>query len=485
MLRRINAFLMIVALFAGQIPSFTVHAQQTELIPGFDPNRVLEDGDVFDVNGMSYSRLVDFLHSKGGLADVRLADIDGVPKTAPEIIWRVANSYKLNPKYLLALIQKEQSLVEDPSPSAAQLDWATGFAICDNCSKNDPSLQEFKGFASQLEWAAKQHREKYLQQLLANGQTRSGKAVGKAMNVDGMTVTPANNATAMLYSYTPHLHGNENLWSIWRRWFSLNYPDGTLVRGETSGKTYLIRLGQKRPFASLAVMQSLVDPTRIIDISETELSAYPDGPEIQFPKYALLRDSKQRIWLLTGDAKRLIQDMKAFHKFGFNEDEVEDVDDADLAAYPIDAPITVKTEFPQGVVFQERETKKYWYVEDSTKQLIPDKTFLTLYFSGRNIKLASSTKLATYKTGDPYRVHDGELVRGKKSSAVYVMEDGALRPIQSASEFEAFGWSWKNVVTISDAALKDYTVGDPLASASVLSTLSTASTSTTSTLSSL
>lgn len=469
MLRRLNAFLLIALLAVGPFSASPASAQ-LQLDPGFDPNRVLEDGDVFDVNGMSYARLVEFLRSKGTLADARLADIDGVPKTGAEIIWRVATSYKINPKYLLALIQKEQSLVEDPNPSPAQFDWAAGYAICDSCSKSDPSVQEFKGFASQLEWAAKQHREKYLLQLLGNGLTRAGKGVGKTMVVDGLTITPANNATAMLYSYTPHIHGNLNLWNIWRRWFSLKYPDGTVVRGKTSGKAYLIHLGQKRSFASKAVLMSLVDPDRIVDVSETELSAYPDGPEIRFPKYSLLRDSKHRVWLLTEDSRRLIQDMKAFHKFGFNEDEIEDVDDADLADYPISSPITVKTEFPQGVVMQEKETKKYWYVEDGTKQQIPDKTFLALYFKGRIIKSATSKKLAAYKTGDPYHFHDGELVRGKKTSSVYVMENGDLRPIPSAQAFEAFGWNWRNVVTVPDAVLTGYTVGDPISPESVIQT---------------
>ena len=474
MLRRLKAFFVVALLIGAQLPAFPASAQ-LQLDPGFDPNRVLEDNDVFDVSGMSYARLVEFLRVKGTLADVRLADIDGIPKTGAEIIWRVATSYKINPKYLLALIQKEQSLVEDPSPTSAQFDWAAGYAICDSCSKNDPSVQEFKGFASQLEWAAKQHREKYLLQLLGSGQTRAGKGVGKTMTVDGLTITPTNKATAMLYSYTPHLHGNLNLWNIWRRWFSLKYPDGTVVRGKSSGKAYLIQLGQKRPFASKAVLMSLVDPDRVVDVSETELSAYPDGSEILFSKYSLLSDSKHRVWLLTEDARRLIQDMKAFHKFGFNEDEIEDVDDADLEGYPIGSPITVKTEFPQGVVMQEKETKKYWYVEDGTKQPIPDKTFLALYFKGRNIKSATTKKLATYKTGEPYRFHDGELVRGKKASSVYVMENGNLRPIPSAQAFEAFGWKWRNVVTVPDAVLTGYTVGDAIAPLSVMQTASVAS----------
>ncbi len=418
-------------------------AQTLVLDDGFDPNWVLQDNDIFDVNGMSYERLVQFMRSHGPLADTILPDIDGIKKTAAEIIWRVARSYKLNPKYLLALIQKEQSLVEDPHPTQKQFDWAAGYAICDNCSKDDPSVQEFKGFASQLEWAAK--------------------AAGKTMTIDGMSVTPTNNATAMLYSYTPHLHGNLNLWRIWRRWFSLSYPDGTIVKGLPSGTTYLIRLGQKRAFASRAVLESLVDPNKVLTASDTDLSAYATGSKIQFPKFALLKDPKGKMWLLTEDARRQIVDTKTFQKFGFNEDELIDVTNDDLEDYPVGAPITIKTEFPQGKVLQDKVNKTYWYVEENTRRLIPSPVFLPLYFQGRVIKSVTPTKLATYTIGEPYQFHDSELVRGVKKSAVYVIENGKRRPIPSSDVFESIGWKWKNVVTVADAVLADYPIGETVA----------------------
>lgn len=461
MLRRTTSIALLATLLCQPFLSLPGKAQVLNLDPGFDPNHVLDNSDIFDVNGMSYQRLVDFLRSRGTLGNIQLTDIDGVMRSPADIIWRVATSYKINPKYLLVLIQKEQSLVDDLDPSQKQFDWATGYAICDACSKDDPEVQQFKGFASQLEWAAKQHREKYLLQILTNGTTRAGRAAGKTITIDGISVTPTNDATAMLYSYTPHINGNLNLWRIWRKWFSLVYPDGTVVQSKTTGKIYLIKFGQKRIFATHAVAETLVDPDKVISISDTELNAYPDGPQIQFPKYALLRDSTHRVWLLTTPHRRLIVDAKAFHKFGFNEDEIEDVDDADLASYPIGEPITTKTEFPQGIIEQDITTKSYWYIEDSIRHLIPDKIFLSLYFQGRNIKKVSAKTINSYKLGAPYALHDGELVRTVKKPAVYVIEEGALRAIPNAETFQTIGWDWKNVVTVPDAVLTGYTIGNP------------------------
>ena len=473
MYRKIGAFFTLLSLTASLFLPFPLPASaQTKLTldPGFDPNRVLEDTDIFDVSGMSYNGMVDFLRSRGTLADYRTPDTDGVTKLVPDIIWRIATSYKINPKYLLALLQKEQSLVEDPHPTQAQFDWATGYGVCDSCSKNDPSIQEFKGFASQVEWAAKQYREKYLLQLLGGGQTRAGNAQGKGILVDGYSVTPANKATAMLYSYTPHVSGNLNLWRIWRRWFTLNYPDGTIVQGTPSNKTYLISLGQKRLYASADIVATSVDMSKVITVSDSSIAAYPDGLTIQFPNFSLLRDPKKQIWLLNGSQRHLIESLKVFNKFGFDIDEVNDVTNADLAPYTVADAITSKTQFPQGVVLLQKTktASTYWYVEDNVKHLIPAKVFLALYFQGRNIRTATATTLAKCKTGSVYQLHDGELVRGVKNSAVSVVENDQLRTIPSATVFEAVGWDWKNVVTVPDDVLKAYTQGDPYALHSIV-----------------
>jgi len=435
--------------------------------PSFNPDSVITDDDMFDVNGMNYDYLRSFLRSKGALGDLLVTDIDGKEKPAADIIWRVATSYKINPKYLLVLLQKEQSLVEDLAPSQRQLDWAAGYAVCDSCSKDDPDLQQFRGFASQLEWAAKQHREKYLMQLLAFGATISGKAVGKSMRIDGQTVTPANNATAMLYTYTPHIHGNYNLWKIWQRWFSFAYPSGTIVRGMPSQKTYMIQGGQKREFESPDVLLSMADPKKILETSDTTLTGYPNGDKMRFPKYSLIHTDEGNLYLIASQGKRLITSKKVFYKFGFMDDDLIDAKEADLADLALLDPITDKTSFPQGALVKTTKSSTVWYVENSVKHALPDMVFVKLYFPSRPIKTVAVATLDKYKLGDTYTLRDGELVRNRSAASVYVVEQGMLRPILSASTFEIMGYKWQNVVVVPDKILASYTISDPLTTTSL------------------
>lgn len=453
---------MLIGLIAGNFyfaPNSFAQVSATGTEPGFNPNSVLTDNDMFDVYGMSYDYLKNFLKSKGVLADIILKDIDGVDKPAVDIIWRVAHSYKINPKYLLVLLQKEQSLVENSNPSENRLNWAAGYAVCDSCSKDDPDIQQFKGFANQLEWAAKQHREKYLIQLLAFGATISGKAVGKTMLIDGQYVTPANNATAMLYTYTPHLHGNYNLWKIWRRWFSLTYPNGTIVRGTPSKKTYLIRNGEKHEFASEAILLSMADPNKIVSASDTDLGAYPKGDDVRFSKYSIIKTEEENIYLITSNGKRLFSNEKVLAKFGFLEDEIIQAKEKDLSDLALLDPITEKTSFPQGALLKTAKSSTVWYVENSVKHALADEVFIKLYFPGRPIKTVAVKTMDSYKLGDPYALHDGELIRSKSEPSVYAVENKVLRPIPSAEIFETMGYKWKNVVTVPDRVIANYEKG--------------------------
>lgn len=428
---------------------------------GFNPDMILSDNDIFDENGMSYDYLVQFAKSKGTLAHLMVKDIDGEMKTAVDVIWRVSRNYKMNPKYLLALLQKEQSLVEDTAPTERQLDWAMGYGVCDSCSKDDPAIQDFKGFANQVEYAARQHREKYLMQLLTYGKTIAGQGVGITMNIDGIIVTPQNQATAMLYSYTPHIHGNLNLWKIWKRWFSFAYPSGTIVKSMPSENVYLIQNGLKRKFESEGVLLSMTDPRKVIEGSDTDLAAYPEGQPMKFPKYALLKTPDGTIYLNASDGKRRIANMETFRQFGFIEDDIIDVEYKDVQILPDASPINQQTIFPQGALVKASESPTVYYVENSKKYALQDEVFLKVYFTRRPIVSVPQLTIDTYEDAGVYKLSDGELVKGSGPD-VFVVENGELRSIPTEQTFLSMGWQWENIITVPDRVLLSYNQAKPV-----------------------
>jgi hypothetical protein len=265
----------------------------------------------------------------------------------------------------------------------------------------------------------------------------------------------------MLYSYTPHLHGNQNLWKIWRRWFSRALPDGTIVSDKNTGEFFLLRDGERRPL-SKAVLTSLIsDQGKVVSLSASDLTAYPVGDALPFSNFSLIETPDGSRYLLNGTQKRFIISRKAFRALGFQEDEVIKAEVDELRGYSDGPDITEASRYPTGLLAKDARGE-YWYIEDGTRHKLPNKTFLTLYFKGRPARTLKASEWSSSVIGDPYRLKDGELVRGTTSAAVYVIDGGLRRPFLSAEDFLSFGYQWKNVLTLPDALLNDYRIGDAM-----------------------
>ena len=187
----------------------------TSLASSFNPNNLISDEELTDTSTMSLGEIQTFLN-RGFLGNYVTEDIDGKNRYASAVIWRAATRNGINPKVILVMLQKEQSLVLDDSPSQSQLDWAMGYAVCDSCNHRDPNIQRWKGLAKQVNSSTLQLVEGYLADLQSNGETVAGYAPGRTTTIDNTIVTPANNATAALYTYTPHIHGNSNFVKLWQ-----------------------------------------------------------------------------------------------------------------------------------------------------------------------------------------------------------------------------------------------------------------------------
>ena len=446
----------------------------------FNPNFIISDDEILDSTTMTASDIQDFLESKSSyLASYRCANADGVLKTAAEIIYDAsANNYdcdgvetdtpltatqkrtmckkiSINPRFLLVLLQKEQGLIEDGSPSQGSLDWPNGYGCPDGGGCN----ARWKGFGKQVNSAALQFYD-----YIVNPQFYTYKA-GNTYNMTNtnkpdMTVTPLNNATAALYNYTPHVYnGNYNFWKLWLRYFTTLYPNNTLLQAKGDTGVWLIQDGKKRPFLSKGALTSRFDVNKIIQVNEADLEKFPTGSPIKFPQYSLVRSPRGTVFLLVDDKKRGFTSQEALRKMGVNPEEVISADWDDLNTYEDGTPITATTSYPTGALLQDKKTGGVYYVSDGTKAPIWDRTLLKTKFKYKLITPVDSKKLASYKTIDPAIFNDGELLKSNSSLAVYVIDNKTKRPFASGEIFEKLGYKWSNVITVSDKIINLYPIG--------------------------
>lgn len=230
----------------------------------FDPAFIISDDSFFNYQAMSAADVQSFLEqrtcisrdSAPCLADFRQSTSDrsrtgpgqcdgytgASDERASRIIWKVAQSCRINPAVLLVLLQKEQSLVTRPSLAGYQK--ATGYACPDSADCN----AKYLGFVNQLYMAGWQLRE-YTQHPDAwryrIGDTKV--QYHPRLECGSSIVKIRNQATADLYNYTPYqpnadtianphgpatscsTYGNLNFSSIWWQWFgsplAVRFPD--------------------------------------------------------------------------------------------------------------------------------------------------------------------------------------------------------------------------------------------------------------------
>lgn len=429
----------------------------------FDPNYIISDEELLNAFALDRNQIQAYLE-RGYLGDYRTDDYQGVERSAAEIIWRAAQQHGISPKFLLVLLQKEQSLVEDDDPTQKQLDWAAGYAVCDVCSMSDPAIQRWKGFGKQVNSAALQFTEGYFQDIEDRGYTAGKYGPDIAVEIDDTTVVPVNAATAALYAYTPHLHGNMNFAAIWQRYFGAEYPTGTLLQAAGQDGVYLIQFGYKRPITSRSALISRFNEDLIIPVSEDVLDQYPTGNPISFPNYSLLKNEDGDIFLLVDDTLRHIDSMEAFRAIGFMEDQVVDVSNEDLEGYDIGNPITLTTAYPQGSLMQIPGGTMF-YVRDGWRQLVVDDAVRKANFAGMSIRKVEPVVIEQYREAKPVKLPDGYLIKSAEDPRVFVISDGERRTIDSEQTFLGYGWSWGTVVTVSEDVVNLHPLGEDITSA--------------------
>lgn len=423
----------------------------------FNPHYIVSDDALFDTNAMTLRDVQRFLDTRAGTLKYYLAvDTDGGMRTAAEIIWRAAQNYRINPKYILTTLQKEQSLIDDPRPSQDQYDWAMGFGICDSCDKNHSGLQQYRGFAAQVDRAAWRNR------YYVERPEEFTYAPQKMIITDGVPVTPVNQATSNLYNYTPHIRGNVSFFSIFERWFVKRYPDGTLLRAKGTPGVWLIEDGKRRPIVSKAVLASRFNPKYVIEVAPSDLTLYPQGQPLKFSNYSLLRAPWGTIYLIVDNERRGIVSREIFRRIGFNPEEVIPVAKDDVAAYTEGKPITLASAYPTGALLKDKATEAIAWVENGVRHPVITHDILRINFPKRPLVTVDQTALMQFPEESPVTLPTGTLVKTATEPTIFVITDGARRPIATMETFQAFGYKKENIFTVDEKTIELHALGEPI-----------------------
>lgn len=454
--------------YGGEIAFYETNAD-------FNPSKIVSDNAVTDYNSLNLEEIRDFANKQGGTLGSYIDPETKMP--AYWLIWQTAQEFRINPKFILTMLQKEQSLLTDRAPTENQYNWAVGYSCYGGVC-----LDIYKGFSRQIRGMANKIMNGYFADLNVKSKhkknffcTFTKWCVGDAKETqDKQLIIPQNRATAALYTYNPYRGGtvmngykigaNYNFWKIWNKWFEQKVlrPTGALLKTAFEDKVYLIQNGIKRPFKNFSAFITRYSPDEITTVEPAELAQYQIGPEIKFSQYSLLKNSAGDIFLLVDDALKRIESMEVFRTLGFNPEEVETVKDEDLSGLKTGAEITLSSSFPTGALIQDASTGGVYYVLSGIKYPVFSPEIIKANWPGKKILSIRPGELAKYPKGEAVKFRDGTLIKTPESDIVYLISGGKKLPMTDEKAFLSRGYKWDKIFETSPAAVDLHPTGETL-----------------------
>jgi hypothetical protein len=229
--------------------------------------------------------------------------------------------------------------------------------------------------------------------------------------IDGTAVHMDNGATAALYWYTPHFHGNQNFYSIFTGWFGTTYWNDSF-------------------------------------------SPHPNG--------TLVSDG-WRVFLVTNNARRWVASPNIFESYGYNWGRIKNATSGDNSL-PWTLPLDT---LAPGTLFYSNNTPVYVMDYEGgvlKKQAVSLASFNALGYSFKNVKYIAPSEVPTATIAATMfgsQHPSGSVVSSSSQGKVYLVDQGTRRWVTSPLSFESNNYDWGKITpaTTADMALPE---GAPL-----------------------
>jgi len=411
----------------------------------YNPSDIISDRLYYAGTSMTQSDIQSFLQGYGSY----LASYSVGGKSAANIIYDAARAYGVSPKVLLVMLQKEQSLIENSSPSQSALDCATGYGSC------DPKYKGFDVQVSKAAWVLGQYYDEH-----SSGYSYD---VGKTtVTQDGVAVTPENRATANLFIYNPVAgtesgNGNYLFWTLWwNRYFDSSFMTGTLVRERGQPGVYLVGVdGKKHGFWGRAAFSQTYRSDQVIEVDTSDLVGLGTGDPIKLRDGVVFRSPNGAVFISEDDTRRGIPDQETLRLLGYNNQSPIDVSWTEVNLLP-EAEKFDKADLtrPDGTFIKTAENPAVYLLDEGKKRPFWGREILDYNYNGQILVIdISQAELDSYPLGPPVKFRDGALLQSKESGGIYVIANGLKYGFPSMDSFETAGYSLENVIPVSDKLL--------------------------------
>jgi len=218
------------------------------------------------------------------------------------------------------------------------------------------------------------------------------------------------------------------------------YPDDTLFAVEDT--YYKLKGGQLFPFISAQAFLSQFDANQAITKNRDFLSRYAVSEKLLGFADGTLASSDVSVFILSEGKSYPISNAETFVRMGFSWDDVIPLDSEELNLYEKQKHFTINQVHPNGTVFLDQASQKYFVIKEKQKLPIGSQTIAKSYFKKNPV-------LANLQESAADMIHC-QLKKAWLSSSRYYCD----LPLDSVANF--FGSDYEfNVLFANDIKIKD------------------------------
>lgn len=384
----------------------------------------------------------------------------GSSESAAQIVYDASQAYGINPQVILAMMQKEQSLITTPNPISSQLDYAMGYGCGDTSNGCTVS-----GFFNQVDNGTWQLRADI---DLIDGISYWGYSPS-AYPCNGPTIfysaalQPGNDvtfydsygnaytsfvlpnaATSAFYCYTPHVFPGSSsqyysgyYWFVY--YFSIWFGGSTApyaFESSSSPTMYLFIDGYKVEVPNTGILQDyginpaaieILTPTQVNNIPSPTVSSNGMSPTIG----SILQVSGQSsTYLVTVGRKYLFTSTQQMADFGFSSSQISYVPQDFLDSITGTSNLSNFVQLPTNNVFE---------VSNDQKQIIFSYSTLQSLDPSVNYTPISYYIASLIPSGNP--ISSSPILVGVPSGSVFLFDNNEYYGIPSINIYNCYGFN--------------------------------------------
>lgn len=453
----------------------------------FNSNNLIDDVIFDNVNSMSAAQIDSWLNAnfpsscistnKGFSSPDPIGYspstgfIYGGNVSAGKVIYDAGQAYGINPQVILATLQKESSVVSGTASYGCQyINTAMGYDCPDSggCPRH-PDTES--GFSKQIIWASwlfkrgEQRSEgNSTWAVIKPGWDNSDEAICYSgpmtqgyrkrcgtdasptyydgyLTVDGVSTHVDSGATAALYWYTPHFHGNQLFVNNFESWFGSTKSNTPVYQGASSGRLYLVSGGAKYYIPTIDIMIAWgLEHYSVDTLPESYLDSLPTGDDLS--NIAKMSDNPSSPLFMLDDGKRYPVSITDCAKDPDNNPianttwGLDCFNSAVSKAYPsavLQKYTAQDIALPQMIAYNN----SVWKLENGKKRRIVDALIIDVLGGWGNIRWMKD--LNAQQPIGKMLMRNGYVVRFSDSPVVYLYDNGQLYTVPSPTDMVNWG----------------------------------------------